>query len=64
MKEVRVDICRVINSNFSDKVGCAKKAEIGRKFCLILFPVFELVPSHNVGITVTTERFFPTQLAT
>ena len=40
-----VDIHRVINSNFYKKVGCARTAGIGWKFCVFLFLVFELVPN-------------------
>ena len=43
MTEMSVDIHRIINSNFYKKVGCARKAGIGWKFCVILFLVFELV---------------------
>ena len=47
MTEMKVDIHRVINSIFYEKVGCITKAGMGWKFSVILFLVFELVPNRT-----------------
>ena len=56
MTEMSVDIHRVINSNIYKKVGCARKAGIGRKFCVIVFLVFELVPTVYMYLRIKINR--------